>query len=170
MWSGCEGRDGVTPTHTRARGAPLRHAATIWFDSPCCCLDRPYFNRRGLHSPVTQGSTKGCFADETINRIRPCNWFLILWLSEKAKQLNWSQLHICTSATLFGPVYKVTSVSETTWSPAGDEKVIKNLQFVTRVWIYCHVPALGHWSDMETWRPVMWLKSVCLAPSEAAGS
>lgn len=69
MWSSWEGRDGVTPTHTWR--APLRHAATIWFDSPCCCLDLPYFNRWGLHtvnSKLSQSRNAG------INKGMFCRW------------------------------------------------------------------------------------------------
>lgn len=55
----CESRITNTHTHTHVhtRRAPLRHAATISFDSPCCCLDLPYFSCWWLH---TLKSTFSC--------------------------------------------------------------------------------------------------------------
>ena len=57
-----------THTHTNTRRVPLRHAATIWLDSPCCCLDLPYFNRWWLDTakstlswPCNAGISKGIF-------------------------------------------------------------------------------------------------------------
>lgn len=89
MWLSREGMDWVrgshkythTRTQTNTERAPLRHATTIWFDSPCCCLDLPYFNRWWLHtvkSKLSQacnaGINKGIFWGPFAARIRQWLW------------------------------------------------------------------------------------------------
>lgn len=74
-----------THKHTHIQRTPLRHAATIWFDSPCCCLDLPYFNCWWLHTgksswagSVMQGISTGIFwgpfAGGTRHWLRACLW------------------------------------------------------------------------------------------------
>ena len=102
MWLSWEGMDGIslshthmrthththTHTQTNTRRVPLRHATTIWLDSPCCCLDLPYFNRWWLHTensmlswPCNAGISKGIFWGPFADWLSLC--LCPMWVSRK---------------------------------------------------------------------------------------
>lgn len=83
MWLIWEGMDRGEITRsdkrTHTHRALLRHAATIWFDCPCCSLDLPYFNCWRLHTvksklswPRNAGVFWGPFAGRTRDLLRSC--------------------------------------------------------------------------------------------------